>query len=247
MSDGDEGKTDENAAAEQRKKQEQEADETMRKLEEGDAPTDPADWPSGAAKYRTYGVNEDEPYGEGLSAKLGPSDVKRHSDGSVEIGGEKVDNPDEHRAEPIKGGPTDPDRTKLPWEERMEAKHAESESGESPGQSDDEGKDAGELAKERDEKATQTMRDLEEGDAPKDPSDWPSDAAKYKTYGVDEDEPYGEGLTGKLGPADVKRNSDGSVEIGGEKVDNPDDHKGDPIPGGPTDPNSPAIAGEDRD
>lgn len=245
--ENDEPKTDETAAAEERKQKEEEADETMRKLEEGDAPTDPADWPSGAAKYRTYGVNEDEPYGEGLSAKLGPSDVKRFSDGSVEIGGEKVDNPDDHRAEPIKGGPTDPDRTKLPWEKRMEAKHEERDDDHTPGEDEESGQDAAQAAKERDEKATQTMRDLEEGDAPKDPADWPSDAAKYKTYGVDEDEPYGEGLTGKLGPSDVKRHEDGSIEIKGEKVDNPDDYKGEPVPGGPTDPNSPALAGEERE
>jgi hypothetical protein len=243
----DEPKTDENAAAEERKKKEEEADETMRKLEEGDdVPTDPSDWPSGAAKYRTFGVNEDEPFGEGLSAKLGPGDVKRDSDGSVEIKGEKVDNPDDHRGEPIKGGPTDPDRTKLPWEKRMEEKHEERDEDHTPGEDEEGDQDAAEAAKKRDEKATQTMRDLEEGDPPKDPADWPSDAAKYKTYGVDEDEAYGEGLTEKLGPSDVKRFSDGSVEVKGEMVDNPDDYKGDPVPGGPTDPNSPALAGEER-
>jgi hypothetical protein len=119
----DEPKTDENAAAEERKKKEEEADETMRELEEGDdVPTDPSDWPSGAAKYRTFGVNEDEPFGEGLSAKLGPSDVKRNSDGSVEIQGEEVDNPDDHRGEPIKGGPTDPDAPELPGERRKREK-----------------------------------------------------------------------------------------------------------------------------
>jgi len=31
-----------------------------------------------------------------------------HEDGSVTIGGEKVDDPDEYKAEPIPGGPTDP-------------------------------------------------------------------------------------------------------------------------------------------
>jgi hypothetical protein len=32
--------------------------------------------------------------------------------------------------------------------------------------------------------------------------------------------------------------------VKGEKVDNPDDYKGDPIPGGPTDPEARALAGE---
>ena len=35
------------------------------------------------------------------------------------------------------------------------------------------------------------------------------------------------------------------MSIDGEKVDNPDEYKGDPIPGGPTDPNSPDVAGEE--
>ena len=30
----------------------------------------------------------------------------------------------------------------------------------------------------------------------------------------------------------------------GEKVDNPEEYKGDPIPGGPTDPDAPKVAGE---
>jgi hypothetical protein len=34
------------------------------------------------------------------------------------------------------------------------------------------------------------------------------------------------------------------VSIEGEKVDNPDDYKGVPIPGGPTDPNTPKLSGE---
>ena len=32
----------------------------------------------------------------------------------------------------------------------------------------------------------------------------------------------------------------------GEKVDNPDDYKGEPIPGGPTDPEAPALFGEEK-
>src|SRR5207244_6303229 len=39
-----------------------------------------------------------------------------------------------------------------------------------------------------------------------------------------------------LGPSDLRRHADGSISIGGEKVDNPEDYKGQPLPGGPTDP-----------
>ena len=54
-------------------------------------------------------------------------------------------------------------------------------------------------------------------------------------------------VTAKLGPANLERHEDGSVSVDGEKVDNPDDYKGDPIPGGPTDPNAPNDAIEDDD
>ena len=82
--------------------------ETMRKLEAGDAPTDLKDWPSDSAMYKTYGSEDDEPYGEGQTAKLGPSELVRYADGSISIKGEKVDNPDDYRGKPIPGGPTDP-------------------------------------------------------------------------------------------------------------------------------------------
>ena len=88
------------------------------------------------------------------------------------------------------------------------------------------------------EDAAEEMRELEGGDPPTDLDDWPSSWAKYLTYGSDEDEPYGVGVTGKLGPANLERNGDGSIVIDGEKVDNPDDYKGEPLEGGPTDPNA---------
>ena len=98
--------------------------------------------------------------------------------------------------------------------------------------------DAQELAQKKEkesEEAQQRMKELEEGDLPSDLSEWPSDAAKYETYGADDDA-YGEGATSKLGPPDLKRFTDGSVEVDGKKVDNPDDYKGEPIKGGlPTD------------
>jgi hypothetical protein len=46
--------------------------------------------------------------------------------------------------------------------------------------------------------------------------------------------------------ADDKQRGDISdLEENPPKVDNPDDHRGEPIPGGPTDPNASRLAGED--
>jgi hypothetical protein len=88
------------------------------------------------------------------------------------------------------------------------------------------------------------IKDLEE-DPPSKLEDWPDDEAKYRTLGGPEgDKTYDEGPTANLGPSDLRHHEDGSVTIGGEKVDNPEDYKGDPIPGGPTDPNAPELPGE---
>lgn len=60
------------------------------------------DWPDGKAKYKTLGGGEDQndvPYGEGETANLGPPDVAHHEDGSVTVGGEKVDNPEDYKAD----------------------------------------------------------------------------------------------------------------------------------------------------
>jgi hypothetical protein len=48
----------------------------------------------------------------------------------------------------------------------------------------------------------------------------------------------------KLGPSEVRHESDGNVTVQGDEVDNPDEFKRDPIPGGPTDPEAPELAGE---
>jgi hypothetical protein len=88
------------------------------------------------------------------------------------------------------------------------------------------------------EEKSETMEKLEE-DPPKDLKDWPDDENKYQTFGGPEgDHGYEEGPEAKLGPSGLRHHEDGSVEIDGEKVDNPDEYKGDPIPGGPTDPNA---------
>jgi hypothetical protein len=95
-----------------------------------------------------------------------------------------------------------------------------------------------------DKRAEEKVAALED-DPPKDLDDWPDDEAKYKTFGGAEgDSGYDEGPTAKLGSSNVRHHEDGSVTVDGEQVDNPEDYKGDPIPGGPTDPSTPKISGE---
>src|SRR5687767_8807768 len=108
---------------------------------------------------------------------------------------------------------------------------------------DDQAEKAQEVEQEHDE-AKETIQQLEE-DPPEKLEDWPDDKAKYETFGGPEGEhSYEEGPEKNLGQSGVRHHDDGSVSVDGEKVDNPDDYKGDPIPGGPTDPNSPDVAGE---
>jgi hypothetical protein len=86
------------------------------------------------------------------------------------------------------------------------------------------------------EDAKQEVKELEE-DPPEKLEDWPDDKAKYETFGGAEgDESYDESVTAKLGPSSLRHREDGSVEIEGEEVDDPEEYKGPPIPGGPTDP-----------
>jgi hypothetical protein len=111
---------------------------------------------------------------------------------------------------------------------------------------------AAEKAKQADqerEEAKETVRKLEEDGAPDKLQDWPSDAAKYETFGGPEGgHAYHEGPEEEqLGPSSLRHREDGSVEIEGEEVDNPGDYKGDPIPGGPTDESSPNAPGEDAE
>ena len=89
------------------------------------------------------------------------------------------------------------------------------------------------------EEAKERLSELEE-DPPKKLEDWPSDEAKYATFGGREGlHGYDEGPENNLGPSGLRYHEDGSITIDGEKVDNPDDYRGEPIPGGPTDPNAP--------
>ncbi len=102
--------------------------------------------------------------------------------------------------------------------------------------------DAASLAQQKEEErdqAKEKMKELEEN-PPEKLEDWPDDAAKFETFGgPDGDQSYDEAVTSKLGPSSLRHHEDGSVTIEGEKVDNPDDYKGEPIPGGPTDPDAP--------
>jgi len=91
-------------------------------------------------------------------------------------------------------------------------------------------------AAEEEEAAKEKVKELED-DPPAKLEDWPDDKAKYETFGGAEgQESYEESVTSKLGPSSLRYREDGEVEIEGEKVDDPDEYKSDPIPGGPTDP-----------
>jgi hypothetical protein len=95
------------AAARQQAEEVEEAKEEMKHLEEGDPPENLEEWPSGRAKYLTYGGPEGTAgYDEGPTKKLGPSSLEHHEDGSVTIEGEEVDDPSEYKAdEPVPGAP----------------------------------------------------------------------------------------------------------------------------------------------
>ena len=109
--------------------------------------------------------------------------------------------------------------------------------------SDSERDEKTDLEKEE-EAAQQEVADLEE-DPPQNLEDWPDGDAKYKTFGgPDSETGYDEGPTAKLGASDVRHHEDGTVTVDGEEVDNPDDYKGDPIPGGPTDSDSTPQPGD---
>lgn len=123
-------------------------------------------------------------------------------------------------------------------EERTDDQQAE-EASDAPGAASE-----GDGGENPDQAAIDKVKALED-DPPKNIEDWPSDEAKYKTFGGPEGESsWDEGPTSALGESNVRHHDDGSVSVEGEKVDNPDEYKGEPIPGGPTDPNSQSVAGE---
>jgi len=104
--------------------------------------------------------------------------------------------------------------------------------------------------KEQEPEKTDAEKKVEklEENPPEKLEDWPTDDAKYVTFGGEEHKSgYEEAATSKLGPSSLRHHEDGSVSIEGEKVDNPEDYKGDPIPGGPTDPDGPDMVGKTRE
>src|SRR3954464_6379761 len=120
----------------------------------------------------------------------------------------------------------------------------------------DEGADSASAKAQREEEeveqATKQMEEIEEGDPPDKLEDWPGGKAKYQTYGgPDSEGGYEDGATSKLGPSNLRHHEDGRVTIDGEEVDDPDEYKGEPIPGGPSDPDAPPdpamIGQEDED
>ena len=133
-------------------------------------------------------------------------------------------------------------------EQQEQENAADSDAGSDDGGS---AQDAAQNEEQEVEEAKETMSELEEGDPPEDLADWPGGKAKYLTYGGPEgEEGYDDAATQKLGPSSLRHHEDGSVTIEGEEVDDPDEYKGEPIPGGPSDPDAPpdpAMVGEDED
>ena len=93
------------------------------------------------------------------------------------------------------------------------------------------------------EDAKKELEEIEEN-PPENLEDWPDGKAKYETLGGPEHDTGYEEVEEQLGPSDVRHHKDGSVTVKGEEVDDPDEYKGDPIPGGPTDPDAAKLAGD---
>src|SRR6476646_9774148 len=101
-------------------------------------------------------------------------------------------------------------------------------------------------AEEKHQRAKETMEEIEKN-PPEKLEDWPDDEAKYETFGgADSESAYDDKHEEALGAHSVRHHEDSSVEVKGEKVDDPDKYKGEPIPGGPTDPEAPPMPGEEK-
>jgi hypothetical protein len=119
---------------EQREQEYEEAKQEIRQLEEEGPPDRLEDWPTGKAKYETFGGGEGEHgYHEGPEQQLGPSSLRHHEDGTVTVEGEEVDDPEKYKGEPIPGGPTDPDTPNL----RMDKADADDAQGSGEDESED--------------------------------------------------------------------------------------------------------------
>jgi hypothetical protein len=97
-------------------------------------------------------------------------------------------------------------------------------------------------AEQESDEAKEKIHELEDEGPPEKLEDWPEDDAKYETFGGPEGEHgYHEGPEQQLGPTNLRHREDGSVEIDGEQVDDPENYKAEPVPGGPTDPDTPNL------
>jgi hypothetical protein len=126
--------------------------------------------------------------------------------------------------------------------EQRDTEQEEQQNGSSGDQSDEQAK--AQKVEEETEEAKEKVKELEEN-PPDKLEDWPDDKAKYETFGGPEGEhSYEDGPERQLGPSSLRHHEDGKVTVEGDEVDDPDEYKGEPIPGGPTDAQTPASYGE---
>jgi hypothetical protein len=141
--------SEERTKAQEKEEERQAAREKMDEIEE-EPPAKLEDWPDDAAKYETFGGAEGEhSYDEGPEAKLGPSSLRHLEDGGVTIEGQKVDDPDKYKGEPIPGGPTDPDAPQDLTTQKIredQGRSLESENGGGDSSDGDDSEDAGDRA-----------------------------------------------------------------------------------------------------
>ena len=146
---------------------------------------------------------------------------------------------------------TDEQQTEDRDETEPEGQNDEETKGEEKDPDDMDASEKAQKEEEEREEAKETMQKLEEEGAPDNIEDWPSDKAKYETFGGPEGtHSYHEGPEEEqLGPSSLRHHEGGEVTIEGEEVDDPEQYKSDPIPGGPTDEqsNDPSAGGEGDD
>ncbi len=138
-------------------------------------------------------------------------------------------------------------------------KDTQRQDGDEPAGATGEGKDQDDMSasekaqqeEEEREEAKEKVKKMEEEGTPDKLEDWPTDKAKYETFGGPEGEhSYHEGPEeAELGPSSLRHHEDGKVSIAGEEVDDPGEYKAEPIPGGPTDEesNDPSAGGAGDD
>jgi hypothetical protein len=143
---------------------------------------------------------------------------------------------------------TDEQQTEQQEEAPEQAENGQPE-GEEKDKDDMSASEKAQREEEEREEAKEKMRKFEEEGAPDKLEDWPTDKSKYETFGGSEGQhSYAEGPEEEqLGPSSLRHHEDGRVSIAGEEVDDPEEYKSDPIPGGPTDERAPDAPGEDAD